>query len=255
MRHHQPLCPALTHFYKLLSLRRIQKGNQEHSGPPAAGAGHSGSSGRCSRCCGGQLHSAGTEDGSLERAGEHTEGTDSMNTRSHYHTQGQKGSQWPSLQHRKREKSPKAAYVRKADTWDLYKLCLRFLANGQAQYGYSVVIPFQLNDFQDLGQRVIDPCSKYWENCQTNRNSTVNTTNISPKGTANSGSACSPFSVLLGWAQPPPQAAFSRIWSSRVCIPILGVDMEGLGFVENWVESVENFSLQMESYKEELRVE
>lgn len=51
-------------FYKLLSLSRIQKGNQEHSGPPAAGTGHSGSSGRCSRCCGGRLHSAGTEDGS-----------------------------------------------------------------------------------------------------------------------------------------------------------------------------------------------
>lgn len=51
-------------FYKLRSLRSIQKGNWEHSGRPAAGNGHSGTSGRHSQCCGDQLYSAGTEDGS-----------------------------------------------------------------------------------------------------------------------------------------------------------------------------------------------
>lgn len=63
------LCPGRFYrrsdiFYKLLSPRNIQKGNQEHSGPPAAGTGCSGTSGRCSRGCGDQLHIAGTEDGS-----------------------------------------------------------------------------------------------------------------------------------------------------------------------------------------------
>lgn len=51
-------------FYKLLSPRSTQKGNQGHSGPPAAGSGHSGTVGRCSRCHGGWLHSDGTEGGS-----------------------------------------------------------------------------------------------------------------------------------------------------------------------------------------------
>lgn len=69
MRLPQLLSPALTHFYKLPSLRSIQKGSWERSGPLAAGSGHSGTSGRCSRCPGDQLHSAGTGDGSLERAG------------------------------------------------------------------------------------------------------------------------------------------------------------------------------------------
>ena len=71
----QLLSPALTHFYKLLSLHSILKGSQEHSGPRAAGSGHSGTSGRCSQCCGDQLHSAGTGDGNLEGEGEHREGT------------------------------------------------------------------------------------------------------------------------------------------------------------------------------------
>lgn len=66
----QLLCPALTHFYKLLPLHNIQKGNQGRSGPPAAGTGYSGTSGRCSRCCGDQLHIAGTEGGNLERQGD-----------------------------------------------------------------------------------------------------------------------------------------------------------------------------------------
>lgn len=51
-------------FYKLPSLRSIQKGSQEHSGPLAADSGHSGTSGRRSQCPGDQLHSAGTGDGS-----------------------------------------------------------------------------------------------------------------------------------------------------------------------------------------------
>lgn len=67
--HCQLLHPALTHFYKLLSPRSSQKGNQGHSGPPAAGSGHSGIADRCSRCRGGQLHSGGTEGGSLRGQG------------------------------------------------------------------------------------------------------------------------------------------------------------------------------------------
>lgn len=86
--HRQLLCPALTHFYKLLSLCSIQKGNWEHSGPLAAGTGHSGTSDRCSQGCGDQPHSAGTEDGSLERAGQHRKGMDDMHTKS---DQRQKG--------------------------------------------------------------------------------------------------------------------------------------------------------------------
>lgn len=103
MRHWKLLCPALTHFYKLLSLQSIQKGNREHSGPLAAGAGHSGTSGRCFQCCGDQLHSAGTEDGSLERAGGQRKGRDDMSTTSHHYTEGQMELQLPLLLHRQPE--------------------------------------------------------------------------------------------------------------------------------------------------------
>lgn len=103
MRHFQLLCPAITHFYKLLSLYSIQKGNREHSGPLAAGTRHSGTSGRCFQCCGDQLHSAGTEDGSLERAGGQRVGRDDMSTKSHHYTEGQMELQLPLLLHRQLE--------------------------------------------------------------------------------------------------------------------------------------------------------
>lgn len=61
-------CRRSDTFYKLLSLCSIQKGNWEHSGPLAAGTGHSGTSDRCSQGCGDQPHSAGTEDGSQHSA-------------------------------------------------------------------------------------------------------------------------------------------------------------------------------------------
>lgn len=61
---HGRFCRRSDIFYKLLSPQNIRKGNREHSGPLAAGAGHSGTSGRHCRCGGGPLHSAGTEDGS-----------------------------------------------------------------------------------------------------------------------------------------------------------------------------------------------
>lgn len=52
-------------FYKRRSLRSIQKGSGEHSGPPVAGGGHSGTSGRYSQCPGDGPHSAGTGGGNL----------------------------------------------------------------------------------------------------------------------------------------------------------------------------------------------
>lgn len=54
-----------TYVCKLRCLRSILKDRQGHSGPRAAGGGHSGTAGRRSRRCGGQQHSAGTEGGSL----------------------------------------------------------------------------------------------------------------------------------------------------------------------------------------------
>ena len=68
--HGAPPAPASrTYFYKLLSPRSSQKGNQGHSGPPAAGSGHPGTAGSCSRYRGGQPHSGSTEGGSLRGQG------------------------------------------------------------------------------------------------------------------------------------------------------------------------------------------